>query len=83
MGRSEAMACVFAGNQDFAIRRGLKPKIKNAKVKIGRCADSISVTQAHHRRGSGGGQGAKLPAAVQFFVIFCKKKTSYFNAIGS
>ena len=32
IGRSEAVDCVFARNQAFAIRRGLKPKIKTAKV---------------------------------------------------
>ena len=32
MGRSEVVACVFARNQDFAVGRGLKPKIKSAKV---------------------------------------------------
>ena len=29
---SKAVACVFGGNQNFAIRRELKSKIKNAKV---------------------------------------------------
>ena len=32
IGRSEVVDCVFARNQAFAIRRGLKSKIKTAKV---------------------------------------------------
>ena len=43
--------------------------LKSENVEIGRHDEPTSVTQMHHKRGSGG----EVPAAGQFFVTFLKK----------
>ena len=68
------MAYVFARNQDFAIRRELKPKKKVQMCKLG----DVLSTLVYLKPNADGGLEAKPLAAVQFFV-----KTNYFNATGS
>ena len=68
----------LAGNQDFAEGGGLEVNVEKRNVEIGRHDEPTSVTQMHHKRGSGG----EVPAAGQFFCDFFEKN-SYFNAIGS